>query len=167
MVSRQPSRLLLGAFLLAAVAATPAESQGTRFLRQPTLSQEHVAFTHGADLWVVGRDGGLARRLTSIPAVETDPHFSPDGRHIAFSSNRSGVAAVYVVPVDGGTPKRLTWFPRGASARGWTPDGTRVLYASARETAPVGFSRLWTVSPQGGPSERVPAPWGSRPIRRE
>ncbi|MCG6927943.1 MAG: protease, partial [Acidobacteria bacterium] len=140
------------------LAGSPAEAQETRFLRQPTLSDRHVAFAHGADLWVVGRDGGLARRLTSTPAVESDPHFSPDGRQIAFSSNRSGVTAVYVVPVEGGTPKRLTWYPRAAWARGWSPSGDRVLYATDRETAPAGYSRLWTVSPDGGPSERVPAP---------
>ncbi|MCG6927260.1 MAG: PDZ domain-containing protein, partial [Acidobacteria bacterium] len=49
---------------------------------------------------------------------------------------------------------------RAAWARGWSPSGDRVLYATDRETAPAGYSRLWTVSPDGGPSERVPAPFG-------
>ncbi len=141
----------------------PAQAEPTRFLRQPTLSATHIAFTHGGDLWIASRDGGEARRLTSTPAVESDPHFSPDGTRIAFSSNRAGGDfgfAVYVISAEGGTPERLTWYPAYAFVRGWTPDGERVLYATTRETAPVGYERLWTVSAGGGPSELVPSPWG-------
>ena len=135
-------------------------AQETRLLRQPSISGTFVVFAYGGDLWIVDRGGGDARRLTSTPAVESDPHFSPDGRTIAFTSNRSGTAAVYTLPIDGGAPTRLTWYPAGSYARGWTPDGSRVLYASGRETAPRGYNRLWTVSTDGGPSELLPAPWG-------
>ncbi len=139
----------------------PAEAPaGTRLLRQPTLSRQQVAFAYGGDLWIADISGGAARRLTSTAAVEGDPHFSPDGQSIAFTSNRAGVETVYVVPVAGGDPVRLTWHPAPSYARGWTPDGQRVLYASSRESAPVGFRRLFTVSARGGPSERLPAPFG-------
>ncbi|WP_424520546.1 S41 family peptidase, partial [Rubrivirga sp.] len=148
----------LGALVLAALVTVPAQSQETLLLRQPTLSAQHVAFAHGGDLWVADRSGGDARRLTSTPAVEADPHFSPDGRMIAFTSNRSGLEAVYTVPVEGGDPTRLTWYPASSQARGWSPDGARVLYASSRETAPVGYNRLWTVALEGGPSALVPMP---------
>ncbi len=160
-------RRLAGALsALAAVVATvlavasPASAQGTRLLRQPTLSDSQVAFAYGADLWVAPRAGGRALRLTSTPAVEADPHFSPDGRWITFTSNRSGTNNVYVVSAEGGSPTRLTWYPAQTFARGWTPDGSRVLYSSTRETAPTGYQRLWTVSPEGGPSTLLPAPWG-------
>ncbi|MHB1192883.1 MAG: S41 family peptidase [Longimicrobiales bacterium] len=154
-------RIVAPAAALAALAfLVPAPSGAqSRLLRQPTLSATQVAFTHGSDLWIADRAGGLARRLTSTPAVESDPHFSPDGRWIAFTSNRSGVPQVYVVGTEGGEPRRLTWYPTPSEARGWTPDGSRVLYATSRETAPVGFNRLWTVSAQGGPSTVLPAPW--------
>jgi tricorn protease len=139
-----------------------AQAQGTRLLRQPTISQSHIAFAHGGDLWIVDRNGGNARRLTSTPAVEGDPHFSPDGRSIAFTSNRSGSNSVYVMPIEGGDPSRLTWHPSSARARGWTPDGSRVLYTSGRDTAPTGrLGRLWTVAREGGPSELLPAPWAN------
>jgi tricorn protease len=134
-------------------------AQGTRLLRQPTISEQNIAFIYGGDLWVVGRNGGEARRLTSTPAQENDPHFSPDGKSIAFTSDRAGSNSVYVVAVDGGAPTRLTWHPSPAFARDWTPDGKRVLYACNRETAPTNYHRLWTVSAQGGPSTLLPAPW--------
>src|SRR5215203_4073923 len=120
--------LSLAAF--ATVSASALSAQGTRLLRDPSLGPTQIAFTYGGDLWVVGRQGGDARRLTSTPAVEADPQFSPDGRWIAFTSNRAGVNAVYIVSADGGDPRRLTWSPSGEVARGWTPDGRSVLFAS-------------------------------------
>ena len=164
---RRPRRALL-AFVVPALLATlpgvgqalAAQEAGSRLLRQPDLSADRVAFTHGADVWVAPLEGGRAVRLTSTPAVEADPRVSPDGRWIAFTSNRSGTNQVYLVSAEGGQPGRLTWYPASSHARGWSPDGSRVLYSSTRQTAPSGHERLWTVSAEGGPSELVPAPWG-------
>lgn len=140
--------------------STIATAQSTRLLRQPSISEGHVAFTHGGDLWVANRSGGAARRITSTPATESHPHLSPDGQTIAFTSNRSGTQAVYIVSTQGGTPQRLTWYPSSAQVSGWTPDGEHILYASDRETAPTNYRRLWTVPKAGGPSTLLPAPWG-------
>jgi tricorn protease len=138
------------------------QAQGTRLLRQPTLSDTHIAFVYAGDLWVSDISGEQTLRLTSTPAVESAPHFSPDGKTIAFSSNRSGVNTVYTVPVTGGEVTRLTWYPASANVRGWTPDGKKVLYASTRETAPTSFDRLWTVSRDGGVSTMLNAQWGTK-----
>lgn len=154
------SLLLLALAFLAITPDTRAAVDGTRLLRQPDLSAGHVVFTYGGDVWIAARSGGDARRLTSTPAIESDPHFSPDGAWVAFSSNRSGSVAVYLVPAIGGMPERLTWHPGAAYVRGWTPDGARVLYASSRDTAPVGYERLWTVPADGGPSTLLPSPMG-------
>lgn len=134
-------------------------AQGTRLLRQPSTSQENIAFTYASDIWITDLNGNSLKRITSTPAVESEPQFSPDGKWIAFSSNRSGNTAVYVVSKEGGTPKRLTWQPSAATVRGWTPDGKSVLYASARETAPTGYNRLWTVPVTGGPSTMLSHQW--------
>lgn len=145
---------------LVAVLGRDVRAQGTRLLRQPTLSATLIAFEYGGDIWVADKTGGEARRITSTPATESDPHLSPDGKWIAFTSNRSGAPAVYVVPAEGGIPRRLTWYPAATGARGWTPDGKRVVYACSRETAPVGYNRLWSVPVEGGASTLLPAPWG-------
>ena len=137
-----------------------AYSQGTRLLRQPTISNSHIAFIHGGDLWISEVDGKNILRLTSTPAIETNPQFSPDGKFIAFSSNRSGNNAVYIVPIAGGEPKRLTWHPSSSNVRGWMPDGTKVIYATTRGSAPTSINRLWSVSIEGGPSSQISAQWG-------
>ena len=145
-------------FLLLAIQGM-VMAQGTRLLRQPSISATQVAFVHGGDIWIADKKGGEAKRITSTAAVEADPHFSPDGHWIAFTSNRSGVNNVYVVSAEGGIPTRLTWYPASSLARGWSPDGKKVIYASTRETAPSTYCRLWTVAVTGGPSTVLPAPW--------
>ncbi|MCK3683348.1 S41 family peptidase [Maribellus sp. YY47] len=147
--------------LLLLATITSAIAQETKLLRQPSISDSHIAYIYGSDLWVSDLTGGQTLRLTSTAAVESDPHFSPDGKTIAFSSNRSGSTAVYTVPVEGGTPTRLTWYPSAANVRGWTPNGEKVLYTSSRETAPVGYGRLWTVSKDGGPSTLLTKQFGN------
>ncbi len=136
-------------------------SQGTRLLRQPTISGTQIAFSYASDIWISDLAGGDATRITSTAAVEMNPKLSPDGKWIAFSSNRSGSFAVYLVSAQGGTPTRLSWHPSAAFVRGWTLDGKNILYATGRETAPSNYNRLWTVSTQGGPSSMVAAPWAN------
>lgn len=137
-----------------------AFSQGTRLLRQPSISSTNIAFTYGGDIWVSDFETQKVVRLTSTPAVESDPHFSPDGKLIAFTSNRSGSNAVYTVAVEGGSPNRLTWNPSSSRARGWTPDGKHVLYASTREMAPTSINRLWTIPAEGGNPTMLSSQWG-------
>ena len=138
-----------------------ANAQGTRLLRQPSISENSVAFVYGGDIWVSVLGRSNAVRITSTAAVESDPHFSPDGNSIAFTSNRTGTASVYVVPTEGGTPTRLTWHPSPVQTRGWTTDGTQVLYSTGRETAPTPHNRLWTVSVEGSAPTLLARQWGN------
>ncbi len=149
-------------FALAAVlvgAASSLSAQGTRLLRHPAVSKDLVAFEYAGDLWVVGRSGGPARRLTATPGVETEPSFSPDGSLIAFTGTVGGNTDVYVVPAAGGDPKRLTYHPGADRVRGWTPDGKRVVFASARTSAPQqSYLRLYSVALDGGLPDALPMP---------
>ena len=135
-------------------------AQGTRLLRDPDLSNSHITFAYASDIWIVDKIGGLAKRITSTPAVESNPYFSPDGNWIAFTSNRSGRNNAYIVSIEGGTPKQLTWHPSGSAVRGWTPDGKALLVASTRNTAPRGYDRLYTISIEGGLPELITSQWG-------
>ncbi len=122
----------------------------TRLLHQPDVSARYVAFEYGGDIWLAPRDGGEARRVTSSPTVERDPHFSPDGKWLAFTGGYGGNADVYVVGVDSGAPRRLTWHPGPDLVRGWTPDGRNIVFMSPRISVPDAEPRLWTVPVEGG-----------------
>jgi len=141
---RSPLLSTLG--LALAAVATTASAQGTRLLRHPAVSRDQIAFEYAGDLWVVGRNGGEARRLTATPGLETEPYFSPDGTLIAYSGSVGGNTDVYVVPAAGGEPKRLTYHPGSDRVRGWSPDGKRVIFASARTSAPQeSYLKLFSV----------------------
>ncbi|MEZ4702754.1 MAG: PDZ domain-containing protein [Rhodothermales bacterium] len=145
--------------LLTAATGLPAAAQteDTRLLRNPAISETDVAFVYANDIWIAPRAGGDARRLTTFEGAETEPHFSPDGQWIAFSGQYDGNTDVYLVATAGGEPTRITWHPGADLVRGWTPDGRQIVFASAR-TSPVGVTRFFTVSREGGLPEPMPMP---------
>jgi tricorn protease len=147
---------LLAFFLLyQCTAADAADDSDTRLLRQPSLSREHLAFVFGGDIWISDRDGRRPVRITTHPASEFAPHFSPDGRWIAFSAAYDNNTDVYVVPVEGGQPRRLTWHPAADLVTGWSPDSKRVLFTSNREIANSRSSQLFEVPLTGGYEKKV------------
>jgi tricorn protease len=80
----------------------------TRLLRFPATNSTQIVFCYAGEIYTVGKDGGIARRLTSGPGYSSFPRFSPDGKQIAFTSQYDGNTEVYVMPAEGGAPKRLT-----------------------------------------------------------
>ncbi len=153
--------------ILAPLFATLTVSQGNPFdpgpnpmlMRNPTLSATTIVFQYAGDLWSVPRTGGEAKRLTSSPGNETNPHFSPDGSTIAFSAQYDGNVDAYTVPVIGGVPKRLTANPAADTVVGWTPDGKGVLFTS-NMLSNTDYPRLLTVSKNGGVPAALPLPAG-------
>lgn len=142
----------------AARTASAAGSEPTRLLRMPTVSSTHIAFMYGNDIWTVGRQGGTAARVTSFPGQESNPHFSPDGRWLAFSAQYGGNTDVYVVPTAGGEPVRLTFHPAPDLVQGWTPDSRNVVFASNRNAPPQGSNRFYTVDLEGRMPNEMPMP---------
>ena len=152
--------ILFAVLLLAKFAVCAQRSNGqTRLLRTPSVSATEIAFAYANNIWTVPRAGGSARRLTSFQGQTLNPHFSPDGKWIAFSGEYAGNLDVYVVPADGGEPRRLTWHSGADQAQGWTPDGKAIVFSSSRATwAPSGAPRFWTVPVEGGVEEPMPLP---------
>lgn len=107
-----------------------AQSDPPLLLRKPTISKTHIAFVSAGDLWIVGRAGGEAKRLTTGIGNKTEPRFSPDGSMIAFRGDYDGNTDVFVIPATGGEPKRLTFHPSGDYVEGWTSDGKQILFMS-------------------------------------
>lgn len=149
---------------VAATLTTRVDAQNghggqTRLLRTPTVSATQIGFAYANNIWVAPRGGGSARRLTSFQGQTANPHFSPDGRWIAFSGEYAGNFDVYLVAAAGGEPRRLTWHPGADQVEGWTADGKSILFSSTRGTwAPSGSPRFWIVSAEGGIEEPFPLP---------
>ena len=95
-------------------------------------------------IWMVSTEGGEAQRFTAGPANASNPSWSPDGRWLAFVSEREGEPAgkdekeqkkqgkgkpqVWLIPTDGGEARQLTFMQHGASNPVWSPDSKRVLF---------------------------------------
>src|ERR1041384_4917343 len=137
--------------------AVHAHASGPLLMQKPTLSKTHIAFSYAGDLWLVPREGGEARLLTSGSGTKTDPIFSPDGSMIAFTGDYDGNVDVYVMPSGGGVPHRLTHHPSVDEVVGWTPDNKAVLFRSTRNSYSR-FNRLFTVSLDGGLPHELPLP---------
>ncbi|HYT22668.1 MAG TPA: PDZ domain-containing protein [Candidatus Polarisedimenticolia bacterium] len=168
-----PLRRNLLLWVIVVLAAIPAKAPAqagasqpldgpTKLLRFADISKDKVVFAYAGDLWIASREGGAARRLTSHVGDELYPKFSPDGKWIAFTGEYDGNPDVYVISSEGGEPKRLTFHPGNDIVLGWTPDGKDVLFRSDRFSAPPGrYTKLFLVSPQGGPAKPLQVPRAS------
>ncbi len=94
------------------------------------------------DLYVASTENGEVRQLTFSKEDETMPKFSPDGKFIAFLSNRKSTAdekevknQIWLLPIDGGEAYKLTEAPEGVISFQWMPDGKSILYLT-QETLP-------------------------------
>ncbi len=135
---------------LSTIALSGAANAETRLIKQADVSEDHIAFVYGGDIWIADRDGANPRQLTTRQAPEMMPQFSPDGETIAFSATYDGNTDVYTIPVSGGQPTRLTWHPGTDNVAGWTPDGDNVLFMSRREMTSGRSAQAWHVSASGG-----------------
>src|SRR5437773_1508894 len=147
---------------LPAARAGSAKSQNLLLLRTPSLSKTQIAFVYAGDIWVVGREGGHATRLTT-GGHESGPIFSPDGTQIAFTGQYDGNVDVFIIPAAGGVPRRLTYHPSPDVAVAWTPDGKNVLFRSNRASS-TDPGKFFTVPAEGGFPSEVPLPMAEQGV---
>src|SRR3954451_5060354 len=150
-------RLTLTVLALGLLAGPAFPQEPIRLARTPDISPDGklVAFSYLGDIWVVETIGGTARPVTSHPAHDLAPVFSPDGRKIAFSSNRHGSYDVFVVSTQGGRPTRLTFDSADEFVTGWTPDGKNVLFSAQRSAEFPPRFEMYCVPAAGGRVKQI------------
>jgi tricorn protease len=149
--------ILVLTMALFATDARALNTADTRLLSSPAMTEGKIAFVYADDIWVADADGANPKKLTSHAGEEQNPHFAPDGKHIAFTASYDGNVDAYVIPTTGGEPTRLTWHPGEDIVRGFTPEG-RVLFSSPRAAFSRRLTQFYTIGKSGGVPTRLPVP---------
>ena len=153
-------------FLFAILLAALNLSAQPLWLRDNVISPngDKIAFCYKGDIYVVNANGGKAQQLTTTMAYETSPIWSPDGKHLAFATDRNGNFDVYTVGVEGGVPQRITTNSASEMPLAFSPDGKEIYYSAQIQKAAENvqfatgwITELYKVSTEGGRPEQVVA----------
>ncbi len=149
--------LLATAIML--VSLLPAKSTTPMWMRYVSISPQGdaIAFTYKGSIYRTSVQGGEAVRLTSGQSYNRDLIWSPDGKEIAFASDRGGSFDVYVMSSNGGEARRLTTLTGNEFPTAWTPDGKNVLFQAAIQDPAKSvlfpravYSELYAIPAKGG-----------------
>jgi len=162
---------ILAVIILFFISNSFSQSNQARLLRFPSISEKSIVFTYAGDLYTVGREGGLARKLTNDNGYEMFAKYSPDGKQIAFTAQYDGNTEVYLMSSEGSSPKRLTitaTLSRDDISDRMGPnnivmtwrDNNSIVYRSRKQSFNDFKGQLFVASINGGLSEELPLPVG-------
>jgi len=148
-------------FVVAALTAVSAQGTGPTpraYFTEPAISPDRseIAFISGGDIWAVPAAGGEARLLLSHPANEARPLYSPDGKRLAFTSNRTGGGDIYILTFATGEVTRLTFDDGSEQLDGWSRDGEWIYFSSTSHDI-AGMNDVFRVRATGGTPMEVAA----------
>ena len=118
--------------------------------KEGTSPQIYNGDQHSA-IYMMDSDGANLVRLTDPTADDATPLWSPDGRHIVFTSERDGKSEIYIMNPDGSGLKRLTDTTSANAAASWSPDGTKIAFSSDRD----GNTEIYVMNTDGSGATRL------------
>jgi tricorn protease len=161
------TRVVLTALFVSICAIAGAAAP---YMTEPSFSPDRseVAFVSGGDIWSVPAAGGTASLLVSHPATEARPLYSPDGKRLAFISNRTGSGDIYILNLESGELKRLTFDDSLDQLEAWSRDGNWIYFSSTSKDI-SGMNDIFRVGTAGGTpmqvsSDRYTNEFGAAPL---
>ena len=127
-------------------------TEGTWMSLDVSPDGKTIAFDMLGDIYTIPASGGTATNIASGLAWDMQPRFSPDGKQIAFTSDRAGGDNIWVMDVDGGNPKQITKESfRLMNNPTWSPDGTYIAAKKHFTTSrSLGTGEIWLYHTKGG-----------------
>jgi Tol biopolymer transport system component/DNA-binding winged helix-turn-helix (wHTH) protein len=117
----------------------------------------YVLAANSINLWRINLTGaglgvtGTSRKLIESTRMQKDPQYSPDGKKIAFVSDRSGAPQLWVSDAEGRNPTQVTSMEGDPGSPNWSPDGSQIAF----DSAPNGNGDIWAVRADGGAPRRI------------
>lgn len=157
-------KAILASFAIISVLSASATSHEALWLRDAKISPDgsEIVFGYLGDIWKVSSKGGAATRLTTLDSYESNPIWSPDGKTIAFASDRHGNFDIFAIPSTGGKAVRLTSNSASEIPEAFSPDGKEVLFsASIQDPASSALfpsarmTEVYSVPVKGGKTRQV------------